>query len=98
MKNAPAYEAATAWNKGIPCNFFQNTDPIVFVLFIFLFLAYCIKEGIKGNILGVKFKSVGIWGRYALKQENPLQNLKITNQIVYVLSPSLLFYLMYQNG
>ena len=31
---------------------FQNTDPIVFVLFISLFLTYCIKEGIKGNIFG----------------------------------------------
>ena len=30
----------------------QNTDPIVFVLFISLFLTYCIKEGIKGNIFG----------------------------------------------
>ena len=29
---------------------FQNTDPIVFVLFISLFLTYCIKEGIKINI------------------------------------------------
>ena len=30
----------------------QNTDPIVFVLFISIFLTYCIKDGIKGNILG----------------------------------------------
>ena len=29
-----------------------NTDPIVFVLFISLFLTYCIKEGIKGNMFG----------------------------------------------
>ena len=39
---------------------FQNTDPIVFVLFISIFLNYCIKEGIKGNILDIKFKSVGL--------------------------------------
>ena len=52
MKKLPAYEAATAWNGGIPCNFFQNTDTIVFVLFISLFSTYCIKEGIKGNIYG----------------------------------------------
>ena len=32
--------------------FFQNTDPIVFVMFISLFLTYCIKEGIKGDIFG----------------------------------------------
>ena len=31
---------------------FQNTDPIVFVLFISLIFTYCIKEVIKGNILG----------------------------------------------
>ena len=31
-----AYEAATAWYKVIPCNIFQNTNPIVFVLFIYL--------------------------------------------------------------
>ena len=37
MKKMPAYEAATAWNRGIPCIFIQNTDPIVFVLFISLF-------------------------------------------------------------
>ena len=46
-----AYVAATAWKRGNPCNF-QYTDPIVFVLFISLFLTYCIKEGIKGNIYG----------------------------------------------
>ena len=38
--------------QGNPLQFFQNTDPIVFVLFISLFLTYCIKEGIKGNIFG----------------------------------------------
>ena len=31
---------------------FQNTDPIVFVLFIYLFLTYCIKEGIELNMFG----------------------------------------------
>ena len=52
MKKMLAYEADTTLNRGIPGNFFQNTDPIVFVLFISLFLTYCIKEGIKGNIFG----------------------------------------------
>ena len=51
-EKVPAYEAATAWNRGIRCNFFQNTDPIVFVLFVYLFLTYCIKESIEGNIFG----------------------------------------------
>ena len=39
---------------------FQNTDPIVFVFFISLFLTYCIKEGIKGNIWDIEFKGVGL--------------------------------------
>ena len=37
MKKVPAYEAAAASNGGISCNFFQNTNPIVFVLFISIF-------------------------------------------------------------
>ena len=39
---------------------------------------------------------VGLWGSYGLRQGNTLQNLKIANQIVFVLSPDLLFYLIYQ--
>ena len=35
---------------GEPLAIFHSTDPIVFVLFISIFLTYCIKEGIKGNI------------------------------------------------
>ena len=31
---------------------FHNAEPIVSVFFISLFLTYCIKEGIKGNIFG----------------------------------------------
>ena len=84
--------------QGNPLLFFQNTDPIVFVLFISLFLTYYIKEGIKGNILDIKFKSVGLWGSYSLKQGNTLQNLNISNQIVYFLSHDLLFYIIYQKG
>ena len=62
---------------------FQNTYPIVFVLFISLFMSYCIKEGIKGNMLNIKFQSVGLKGRYGLRQGNPLQNLNISNQIMF---------------
>ena len=36
MIKVPAYEAATAWNRGTPC-IFQSTNPIVFVLFLSLF-------------------------------------------------------------
>ena len=64
-----SYEAATAWNRRIPCNFFQNTDPIVFVLFISLFFAYCIEEGIKGKIFwrlnknGMAYEAATAWNR-----------------------------------
>ena len=88
-KKVPAYEAATVWNRGIPCIFFQNTDSIVFVFFIFLFLNFCIKESIKGNFLDIKFKSVGLWGSYGLKQGNPLQFFKTLIQLYL---PSLFLY------
>ena len=37
---------------GVSLAMFQNTNPIVLVLFISIFLTYCIKEFIKGNIFG----------------------------------------------
>ena len=37
---------------GISCNFFQNTDQVVFVLFITLFLTNCIKNVIDVNTYG----------------------------------------------
>ena len=136
MKKGLAYEAATAWNRGIPCNlvfktliqlylfclfiyfwltvskrvskaiflditlksvglwgsyglkqgspwyFFQNTDPIVF--FSFLFFLFTISNRVsKAIFLDITFKSVGLWGSYGLKLENPLQNLKSSHQIVF---------------
>ena len=77
-----AYEAAAAWNRGIPCNFSQHWSNCSCFLY-FSILDYCIKESIKGNFLDMKFKSVGLWGSYDLKQGNPLQNIKISNQIVF---------------
>ena len=81
MKRVLAYEAAMAWNRGSPCNIFQNTDPIVFVLFISLFLTYWIKKVSKAIFLGITFKSVGLWGSYGLKQGNPLQFFKALIQL-----------------
>ena len=46
----------------------------------------------------IKFKSVGLRGSYILKQGNPLQSTRSTNQIVFVFSPDLLFHLLYQKG
>ena len=36
--NMLAYEADTAWNMGVPGDLFQNTHPIIFVMFISLFI------------------------------------------------------------
>ena len=40
-----AYEAATAWKRGIPCTYFQNTNPIIFVTFISLFFDLLYQRG-----------------------------------------------------
>ena len=66
---------------------FQNT-----------FLLAVSKRVLKAIFLDIIFKNVGIWGRYSLKQVNSLKILKFSNQIVFVLSLDLLFYLMYQNS
>ena len=44
-KKIPAYEAAMAWNRGITCNFYQITHPILFVLFISLFYELLYQRG-----------------------------------------------------
>ena len=85
-----AYEAATAWNRWIPCNCSKHwSDCICFVYFSIFDLLY--QRGIKGNILDIKSQSVGLWGSYSAKQGIPLKNLRIANHIVFVLSLALLF-------
>ena len=39
-----------------------------------------------------------VGGRYSMEQGNPSNFFEITNKIVFVLSPDLLFYLMYLKG
>ena len=84
--NMQAYEADTAWNRGIPCIFFKILIQL-YVLRSFLYsLTYCIKEAIKGEIFWIlNEKSVGLWGSYGLKQRNPLQFFQNTNKNLYVL-------------
>ena len=151
--NMLAYDTYTAWSRRISCISFQNTNPIVFVMFISLFFvilyqrsykrwdpleikwkfnglwgSYSLKYGkplsfffktqsncicyvssccfwltvskrvLRALFLDITFKSVGLWGSYDLNNGNFFINIKIANQIVYFLSPALLFYLMYQNG
>ena len=130
------YEADTDWKRGIPF-FFQNTNPILFVIFIsycfdllyqrgyqrydfleikwkkcrrmrqlrpetgeslvfffktliklylfclFLYFWLTVSEMSSTSILmDINVKLFDLWGSYGLKQVNPLQNLKIANQIV----------------
>ena len=51
MKKVPAIRHLRP-ETGESLAIFQNTDSIVFVLFIVLFMTYCNKEVIKGNIFG----------------------------------------------
>ena len=84
--------------QGNPLQFFKTLiQSYLFYLFIYLWITVS-KRVSKSILLDIKFKSVGLWVSYGLKQGNPLQNLKISNQIVFFLSPDLLFYLMYQIG
>ena len=62
-------------------------------------LTYCIKEVIKGNILWrLNEKSAGLWGRYSLKQANPLQFFAIhwSNCVCFIYF--YIFDLLYQRG
>ena len=54
----------------------QNTDPIVFVLFIIIFDLLYQRGYQRQYFWTLKFKSVGLWGSYGLKQRNTLKILK----------------------
>ena len=69
----------------------------LFCLFIYFWLTVS-KRVSKAIFFDIQFKSVGLWRSYGLKQGNPFQNLKISNKIVFVLSPDLFFYLIHQKG
>ena len=67
----------------------------LFCLFLY-YLTYYTKEGIKGNIFGNSTKNC--WPKMQLRPETGESPaiFKSTNKIVFVLSPVLLFYLIYQ--
>ena len=68
---------------GVYLAMFQNTNPIVLV-FLFLYFWLTVSKRVsKAIFLDIKFKSVGLWGSYGLKQRNPLQNLHNNNQIIF---------------
>ena len=66
--------------------------------YLYIFLLTTLNRASKAIYLDNKFKIFDLWGSYGLKQGNALQNLKTANQIIFVLSPALLLYLLYQKG
>ena len=97
--NMQAYEAETAWNRGIPCILFQILIQLYLVCSFLYSLTCCIKEVIKGNIFWrLHEKSAGLWGSYSLKQGNPLQffSKHWSNFICFIYF--YIFDLLYQRG
>ena len=85
-EKVPAYVAATAWNRGIPCKFSKHWSNCICFVYFYIFWLTVSKRVSKEIFLDIKFEIFGLWGSYFLKQENTLQNLKITNQIIIFVS------------
>ena len=69
--------------QGNPLQFFTTLIQLyLFYLFLYFWLTVS-KRVSKAIFLDMKFKSVGLWGSYVLKQGNPLQNIKFSNQIIF---------------
>ena len=97
--NILAYEADTAWNRGIPCIFYKTLIQLYLLRSFLYSLTYCIKEVIKGKIFWRSNEKIaGLRGSYGLEQGNPLQFFQNTDPIVFVLFISLFFDLLYQRG
>ena len=69
--------------QGNPLKFL--TTLIQFYLFYsFIYFWITVSKRLsKAIFLDNKFKSVGLWGSYGLKQGNPWQNHKFSNQIIF---------------
>ena len=94
-----AYEADTSWNRAILCIVLQNSNPIVFVIFIYLFFDLLYQRDYqRWYVLESKWKCFGVQGRYSLNQWNNFNIFQSTNTIVIVLFIYLLFYFLYQRG
>ena len=69
--------------QGNPLQLFKTLIQLyLFSLFLYFWLTVSNRVS-KAIFLDMKFKSVGLWGSYGLKQGNPLQNLNISNQIIF---------------
>ena len=84
-KKVPAYEAATSWNRGIPCNFFKTLIQLyLFYLFLYFWLTAS-KRVSKAICLEIIFKSVGLWGSYGWNRGIPCKILKFLITLYLVL-------------
>ena len=69
--------------QGNPLQFFKTLIQLyLFCLFLYFWLTVS-KRVSKAIFLDITFKSVGLWGSYGLKQGNPLQNINISNKIIF---------------
>ena len=93
-----AYEASTAWNRGIPCNFFQSTIQL-YLLCLFLYsFTYCIKEVIKGMIFWILDKKVTAYeAATAQNMGIPCKFSKHWSNCIFFIYFSI-FDLLYQRG
>ena len=67
-----------------PLQFFFKTLIQLYLFSLFLYFWLTVSKRVsKAIFLDIKFKSVGLWGRYGLKQGNTWQNLKFSNQIIF---------------
>ena len=64
-----AYEVKTAWYRVIPCNLYQNTDPIVFALFVSLYFWLTVSKGHQGqyfwtlDLKALAYEAATAWNR-----------------------------------
>ena len=89
----PDIEAATAWNRVIPCKCFRITHNYLILWFYHNVLVYLLIisrpieltfdyiEVIWSKRWGSLWKSVGHWGRYGLKKFNPQKCFKNYSQL-----------------
>ena len=69
--------------QGNPLQFFKTLIQLyLFDVFLYFWLTVS-KRVSKAIFLEIKFKSIGRWGSYGLKLGNPLQNINISNQIIF---------------
>ena len=69
--------------QGNPLKIFKTLIQLYLFYFFLYFLLTLSKRVSKAIFLDIKLKGVGLRGSYGLKQGNPLQNINISNQIIF---------------